>query len=191
MFRELRACLGLFLILFFLTGLAYPMLVLGIGQGLFPRQANGSLVEEGGKIIGSSLIGQNFTGESYFHPRPSAAGQGYDAANSSGSNLAPSSPELARLVAARVADIRKESSVALVPVDLVTASGSGLDPHISPAAAKFQVPRIAVARQMDTAQLEELIVKNTEPRSLFILGESRVNVLGLNLALDRFAAAKP
>lgn len=191
MLRELRASLGLYLILFFLTGLGYPLLVLGIGQGLFPHQANGSLIEENDKIIGSELIGQNFTGEGYFHPRPSAAGKGYDAANSSGSNLGPSSKDLADQVAARIAAERKEGSIALVPIDLVTTSASGLDPHISPAAAKFQMPRIATVRQLEPARVEELINDHIEPRTLGLLGERRVNVLRLNLALDRLSAAKP
>lgn len=185
MFRELRASITLFLLFMFVTGLGYPMLTLYLGQALFPHQANGSLIEENGKIIGSTLIGQNFIGDKYFHPRPSTAGNGYDAGNSSGSNLGPTSADLLKAVSGRVADLKKAGSPPSIPVDLVTASGSGLDPHISPAAARFQAARVAEARKLDITKIEDALAQYTEPRTLGFLGENRVNVLELNRALDR------
>jgi K+-transporting ATPase ATPase C chain len=191
MFKELRASIGLLLLFTLLAGVAYPAFVLGVGQILFPRQANGSLIEENGKIIGSNLIGQNFTSDIYFHPRPSAAGDGYDAANSSGSNLAPTSADLSKAVGDRVSALLAGSKDVSVPVDLVTTSASGLDPDISPAAARFQSGRIANARHLDIRQVEDLIDKNVTPPDLGFLGDSRVNVLALNRALDKLAPAGP
>ena len=184
MFRELRASFTLFAILFVLTGIGYPLLTYVAGQGLFPEQANGSLIRKGDVVIGSSLIGQNFSGDTYFHPRPSAAGNGYDAANSSGSNLPASSADLAKAVSGRVGILRVDESIGAIPVDMVTASASGLDPDISVAAAHFQIGRVARARNVPVAELEKLIEKNTTGRDFGILGEARVNVLQLNRALD-------
>lgn len=191
MFKELRAGIGLLLLLTLLTGLVYPLFVLGVGQALFPRQANGSLIEDNGRIIGSSLIGQNFTGDGYFHPRPSAAGNGYDAASSSGSNLGPTSAGLMKAVGDRVTALKKDGNSMSVPVDLVTTSASGLDPDISPAAARFQAARVADARHLSVNQVQELIMQNTETPDLGIFGDSRVNVLALNRALNRLAPSRP
>ncbi len=153
MLKELRTALTLFLLLLLVTGFGYPMLVLGIGQSLFPQQANGSLLTDNGKIIGSILIGQNFTDDKYFHPRPSAAGNGYDAGNSSASNFGPTSTDVIKAVGDRVADLRKSENMTTIPVDLVTASASGLDPDISPAAARLQITRIALARNINILQI--------------------------------------
>ena len=191
MFQEIRAGLGVLALFTLLTGVLYPLVVTGVGQTLFPLQAGGSLVEKEGKIIGSSLIGQNFTGDGYFHGRPSAAGNGYDAGNSSGSNLAPSSADLIKTVTARVAALRESGDARPVPVDLVTASGSGLDPDISVAAAKFQAGRVAEARGVTAAEVEKLIAKKTTPRSLGVFGEKRVNVLAINQALDLLPSSVP
>lgn len=191
MFKELRTSFILFSLFMLLTGLCYPLFILGIGQTLFPQRANGSLIEANGKIIGSSLIGQNFASPRYFHPRPSAAGNGYDASNSSGSNLAPSSSHLKKSIQNRVNDLKKDGSVGIVPIDLVTSSGSGLDPHISPAAARFQVARVAATRNIKVTKIEELIVQFTESPTFGILGDPRVNVLKLNQALDQIPSSKP
>ena len=184
MIKNIRASLALLIMLTLITGFAYPLAMTVLGQVLFPYQASGSLVEKDGKIIGASLIGQNFSSDIYFHPRPSAAGNGYDANNSSGSNLAPTAPELLKTITARVQDIRQNNDARPIPVDLVTTSGSGLDPDISVAAALYQASRIAHARNMPPMQLQKLIDKNTTSRSFGILGEPRVNVLNLNRALD-------
>lgn len=184
MFQEIRAGLGLLVIFVLLTGVGYPLAVTGIGQTLFSHQANGSLVVLNGRIIGSELIGQTFDGDRYFHARPSAAGSGYDASYSAGSNLAPSSLDLNKTVTARVEALKTSGDMGRVPVDLVTASGSGLDPDISVASAKFQMGRIIQARDISLPVLENLISSNTTPRTLGIFGEKRINVLAINLALD-------
>jgi K+-transporting ATPase ATPase C chain len=173
-----------------LFGIVYPLAVTGLSKLLFPRQANGSLIEKNGQVVGSRLIGQAFTSDKYFHPRPSAAGNGYDATASSGSNLGPTNKQLVDRVAQDVAKLQKENPGVPIPADLVTASGSGLDPEISPAAAEFQIPRVARARGTSAENLRSLIARHTRPRQWGILGESRVNVLELNLDLDTSFPAK-
>jgi len=182
-----RPALSLFIALSVLTGLIYPLLMTGIAQAVFPQQAGGSLVERDGKPVGSRLIGQNFSDPKYFWGRPSATTPfGYNASSSSGSNQGPTNPDLIKAVQARVDALRAADpgNTASVPVDLVTASGSGLDPHISPAAALYQIQRVAKARGMDVAALRELVEQHIEGRTLGLLGEPRVNVLAVNLALD-------
>jgi potassium-transporting ATPase KdpC subunit len=188
---ELRPALISFLLLTVLTGVVYPIAVTGIGQALFADEANGSLIPSGDKAIGSRLIGQPFSSPQYFFGRPSAtAPQPYNGAASSGSNQGPTNPALATAVADRVAALRAldPENKAPVPVDLVTASGSGLDPHISPAAAEYQLARVARARNLPESEVRELVKQATQGRTLGILGEPRVNVLQLNLALDGKAA---
>jgi K+-transporting ATPase ATPase C chain len=185
--RIIRPCLGVFAMLTLLTGVAYPLVVTGIGRLAFPQQAGGSVIERDGRAVGSALLGQSFTSPKYFWGRPSATGpQPYNGAASSGSNLGPTNPALAAAVAARVAALRAADpgNAAPVPVDLVTASGSGLDPHISPAAAEYQVARVARARGLNPARVRGLVADHTLERTLGLLGEPRVNVLELNLALD-------
>ena len=188
MLKELKPAFVMLLGLTVLTGVAYPLLVTGIAQGLFANQANGSLIEQNGKMVGSALIGQDFSDPKYFWGRPSATGPlPYNAAASSGSNQGPLNPALEEAVKGRIAALQAAdpSQTAPIPVDLVTASASGLDPHISPAAAAWQAPRISRLRGLSLESVNVLIGKNTEDRQFGVLGEARVNVLRLNLALDR------
>jgi len=171
-------------------GLGYPLLVTGLSQWMFPKQANGSLIVRNGQVIGSSLIGQGFGGDKYFHPRPSYAGNGYDATASGGSNLGPTNQALVTRVQQDVAKLQQENPGVAIPADLLTSSGSGLDPDISPAAADFQIPRVAQARGISRAELREIVAKHTQPRQYGIFGEARVNVLELNLELDEPASGK-
>ena len=165
-------------------GVGYPFLVTGLSQLFFKDKANGQLIQRNGELVGSRIIGQPFTAPNYFHSRPSAAGTGYDAANSSGSNYAPTNKKLVDRVTADSATAQTDRPGTAVPIDLVTASASGLDPHITPAAAAYQVTRIAQERHLTEAQVQQLVAKHTEGRQLGFLGEPRVNVLELNLDLD-------
>lgn len=192
--KLLRPGVVVFLALSVVTGIAYPLAVTAIGQLAFPAAANGSLLTRDGQTVGSRLIGQAFTGARYFHGRPSATGPApYNGGASSGSNQATTSPALREAVAARIAALRAldPDNPRPVPVDLVTASGSGLDPHVSPAAAAWQLERVARARGLPRERVAALVAAHTEDRTLGILGEPRVNVLTLNLALDALDAAAP
>jgi K+-transporting ATPase ATPase C chain len=200
MLREIRPAIVVLVALTLITGLAYPLAMTGIAEVLFPRQAQGSLIEQDGKVVGSALIGQVFESDKYFHGRPSATTAPdpkdstktvpapYNAANSGASNLGPSNKALIDRVQGDVDKLKQENPSLPVPQDLVTTSASGLDPHISPDAALFQVPRIAKARNLPEDRVRQLVVNNTEGRLFGLLGEPRVNVLQLNLALDHLAA---
>ena len=200
MLKQFRPAVVMMIVLTVLTGLVYPLAMTGVAQLLFPRQANGSLIEKDGKVIGSALIGQNFTKPEYFHGRPSATTEPdpkdasksvaapYNAANSSGSNAGPTAKALVERVQGDVKALKEENPNAPVPNDLVTTSASGLDPDISPAAALFQVPRVAKARGRDEAEIRHLVQLHTEERTFGLIGEPRVHVLQLNMALD---ALKP
>ena len=200
MLREIRPAILILVLLTLITGLAYPLAMTGIAGVLFPRQAEGSLIERDGKVIGSALIGQEFRDDKYFHGRPSATSAPdpadstktvpapYNAANSGGSNLGPTSKALNDRVKEDVEKLKSENPNAAVPIDLVTTSGSGLDPDISPEAALFQVPRVAKARNMAEDRVRRLVTENTAGRLGGLLGEPRVNVLVLNLALDAAAS---
>lgn len=187
----LRPALILTILFALLLGIVYPLAMTGLGQLLFSSQANGSLVRDGGRVVGSELVGQAFTSDRYFRTRPSAAGQGYDALASSGSNLGPTSQALADRVRTDIEAQRAEGVTGPVPVDLVTASGSGLDPHLSPAAALVQVDRIARVRGLPAAQVRALVERQIERPLLGVLGEPRVNVLALNRALDAAGGSAP
>jgi potassium-transporting ATPase KdpC subunit len=187
MWKQLGIAFRLVAVMTVLTGFIYPALVTGLCQWIFPARANGSLIRVNGHVMGSTLIGQNFTKPEYFHPRPSAAGDGYDASNSGGSNYGPTNQKLVQRVTGSIAAFRKDNPnyQGQIPADLVTASASGLDPDISLASAETQAARVAAARGVPLEQVHRLIDEHTERRELGFLGDPRVNVLEINLALDR------
>lgn len=191
MLRELRTCGGLFAVLLIATGAVYPFITYEFAQNLFPEQANGSLIEKHGHVVGSSLIGQNFTTPVYFHGRPSYAGNGYDATASGASNLGPTNATLLSAIQGRVQTFKQAGYSTPLPIDLVTGSASGLDPDISPTAARLQAMHVAEARQINISKVNDLILAAMQPRLMGILGEERVNVLALNLALDEISSATP
>ena len=182
--KELILAVRFTLVTTLVFGMIYPIGVTGLSKLLFPKQAAGSLIEKNGRVVGSKLIGQFFTSDKYFHSRPSAAGNGYDASASSASNLAPTNQALVDRVKSDVAKLQQENPGVAIPADLVTASGSGLDPEISPASAEFQIPRVAKARALSADSVRALVARHTQPRTWGIFGEPRVNVLELNLDLD-------
>jgi potassium-transporting ATPase KdpC subunit len=200
MLKELRPAIVLLVALTIITGLVYPLVMTGVAGVIFPSPSQGSMIEQDGKVVGSALIGQEFTSDKYFHGRPSATvapdpndatktvPAPYNAANSGGSNLGPTNKALIERVQGDIDKLKEENPSAAVPIDLVTTSGGGLDPHISPQAAYFQVPRVAKARNMPEDRVRQLVEEHVEGRTLGLLGEPRVNVLALNLALDRAAA---
>jgi K+-transporting ATPase ATPase C chain len=192
--NQFRPAIVLTLLLIVITGLLYPGLVTGLAQVVFPHQANGSLIESNGQVVGSALIGQSFASAKYFHPRPSAAGSGYVGDSSSGTNKGPTDRKLADTLIAVAVDsaVKTEGAVkGQVPADMVTSSGSGLDPHISPANAALQVARVAKVRNLPPERVRALVAEHTEGRQFGFFGEARVNVLALNLALDSIAPPHP
>ncbi len=188
--KNLLIALWFTLVTTVMFGVLYPLAVTGLAQVLFPHQANGQLIEKNGRIVGSRIIGQTFNGPGYFHSRPSNAGTGYDATSSSGSNLGPTNKILIDRVKGDVQKLEAENSTTPIPVDLVTSSGSGLDPDISPAAAEFQIPRVARSRGMKQGDVRALVLKHTRGRDLGFIGEPRVNVLEVNLDLDTFSTVR-
>ena len=182
--RQIYPAIAMTLVLTVLLGVIYPLAVTGLALVMFPAKAGGSLIQKDGKVIGSRLIGQPFAGPGYFHSRPSAAGTGYDGTASGGTNLGPTSQKLMDNVKTAAESLREENPGSPIPIDMVTASASGLDPHITPAGAEFQVPRVARERGLNPNEVRRLVREHTEDRTFGLLGEPRVNVLELNLALD-------